>query len=73
MTAILIVGNPIDGYEFFGPFASGDDAAEYMYRIDYDGGDWWVAGLDEPEVVFPEPTIIRDNVPTITAHDIPLF
>jgi hypothetical protein len=40
---VLVVGNPIDGLDFFGPFDSADDAGYYAesHRLDY----WWVKVL----------------------------
>lgn len=50
---VVIVGNPVDGVEIFGPFKTGDEATEWgdshadvgKYR------DWWVVPLTAPDVV----------------------
>ena len=40
---ILITGNPVDGFERYGPFKTGEDAiAAGEDRLD---GDWWIAPL----------------------------
>jgi hypothetical protein len=44
---ILIEGNPLDGYNFYGPFK--DEAAAIAYAgRDPEDTDWWVADLLEP-------------------------
>lgn len=43
---ILITGNPVDGFEYFGPFKTGDDAIAYAETARFDG--WWIAPLQEP-------------------------
>lgn len=48
MKYMLIIGNPTHGFEYVGPFDSGDDAAEYMYRVGDRLADWWVGVLDAP-------------------------
>lgn len=45
--AIIVMGTPVDGFEFIGPFMSSEDAANYADKID--GGDWWITSLDAPE------------------------
>lgn len=44
--AIVVVGNPIDGFQFCGPFASHGEATEYGDDLE---PDWWVAPLRAPE------------------------
>lgn len=40
---ILITGNPVDGFEYFGPFKTGKEAITYgEERL---GNDWWIAPL----------------------------
>lgn len=51
---IIVMGNPVDGFEFIGPFPNAATAAEYGNTDPYtDEGDWWIAPLhaaaDEPE------------------------
>jgi hypothetical protein len=43
---LLIQGNPVDGLRFTGPFADSEDAGAAGER---DGGEWWIAGLQQPE------------------------
>ena len=38
-------GNPINGFRFVSPFATADDAAEPEQDID---DDWWIAELESP-------------------------
>lgn len=40
---ILIIGNPVDGFEYYGPFKTGEEAI--AYGEDRLGGDWWIAPL----------------------------
>lgn len=48
---ILVVGNPVDGLKFYGPFATRDEANEWGDTISREF-DWWVAPLAEsPEAV----------------------
>ena len=45
--AIVVTGNPVDGFTFYGPFPSGQEAVEWADnagRGDCDT-DWWVAPL----------------------------
>lgn len=37
---IIVTGNPVDGFEFYGPFAVLDDDTCNEFE-----GDWWVARL----------------------------
>ena len=48
MNYIICYGNPIDGLTFIGPFEDRDDAVRYAENDIRDGGDWWIAELDEP-------------------------
>lgn len=50
MKYVLVLGNPVTGFSFVGPFDRGDDAAEYMYRTHYEG-DWWIAVMTEPALL----------------------
>ena len=48
MKYIIVVGNPIDGYNFFGPFETTDDAIRFHDdHLDY-GEHWEVAKLKAP-------------------------
>ena len=44
---VLVVGNPIDGLQFVGPFPDHDAAVEYAER--YEDQEWWVTSLDKPK------------------------
>jgi hypothetical protein len=47
---ILIVGDPVDGFIYFGPFSSADEAIERAERCGIKG-DWWttpLVGLEAP-------------------------
>ncbi|UTU07693.1 hypothetical protein CcrC1_gp008 [Caulobacter phage C1] len=46
---ILIVGNPVDGYAYYGPFHDHDDATNYAENTGTEGNPWWVAPLEEAE------------------------
>lgn len=51
--AIIVYGNPIDGFNFRGPFADREEAIRYADNVSNDDGDWWVAELNAP--VWDEP------------------
>lgn len=44
---ILVIGNPIGGITFEGPYNDFDDAREAGESV---GDDWWVAALGAPEL-----------------------
>lgn len=44
---IVITGNPVDGFDYHGPFDEHGDATEFAGRL---GVDWWIAELTAPEV-----------------------
>jgi len=44
---IIMTGNPVDGYKFFGPFP--DLEAAMNHWIDLAEGDWWVVDVERPE------------------------
>lgn len=49
MKHIIVVGNPVEGYEFYGPFESPEDAIRYAdNNLDY-GDHWEIAKLKAPE------------------------
>ena len=49
MKYILISGNPVDGFEYIGPFDGPEAAHEYVENDrDMRDGDWWVHLLQEP-------------------------
>lgn len=41
---IVITGNPVYGFKFFGPYPTRDDAIEAGQW--FDNADWWVAPLE---------------------------
>ena len=46
---IVITGNPVDGYRYYGPYESHDaavQAANGSLRLDID---WWIASLHTEE------------------------
>jgi len=45
---MIISGNPIDGFQHVGPFATAEDAARFGNTLDSDS-DWWIAPLYPPE------------------------
>lgn len=44
--AVIITGNPVDGFSFIGPFPDEDAAREYGENLIPD--DWWVSELETP-------------------------
>lgn len=44
--AVIIKGNPVDGFSCVGPFADRDAAVEYGDTVDTD---WWVLDLEAPD------------------------
>lgn len=50
MAYILITGNPVDGFEYIGPFATAEDAGEHANTDgNIEEGDWWIATIESPE------------------------
>lgn len=46
MNFIIVYGDPVDGFNFVGPFDDRDEAVRYA---EFDvGTDWWIAELDAP-------------------------
>lgn len=43
---VVIVGNPRDGVEIYGPFKTGADAVDYGHSIE---DEWWIAPLQAPK------------------------
>lgn len=43
---ILISGNPVDGFSYYGPFLSSESAINFGDRI-FDG-DWWIVAVEKP-------------------------
>lgn len=42
MQSIIVTGNPIEGFQYWGPFDEFTDAISYQFEGE---GDWWVAGI----------------------------
>jgi hypothetical protein len=51
---ILVVGNPVDGVRFYGPFTTTEQASYYaattFEESDQDNTDWWIAALATPVI-----------------------
>lgn len=46
---IITFGNPVDGFNYCGPFDTADDAVQYANTFD-DDGPWWVVELTPPDL-----------------------
>lgn len=44
---MIVVGNPSEGFEYYGPFDSRTDAVEWA-SDDCEGADWWVIPIKHP-------------------------
>ena len=44
---LVITGNPVDGFFYYGPFDSAEEAIEWA-SVQHDTQDWWIAPLNEP-------------------------
>jgi hypothetical protein len=47
MSAIVIIGNPVQGFNYHGPFDNVEEAADWG-NDNSEGGDWWVTDLHAP-------------------------
>lgn len=45
---IIIAGNPIDGFELYGPFDTHEDAEEWATNAKFNGPDWWTVEPIDP-------------------------
>lgn len=45
---ILVIGNPVDGIIFIGPFDDGEEAVEYA-EVHHKNDEWWMAPIDTPK------------------------
>jgi hypothetical protein len=43
---IIIIGNPVDGFEYIGPFKTGEDAVAWANQDANIDGEWWIAPLE---------------------------
>lgn len=50
MIYIIIYGNPVDGFNFRGPFSSMDAALEYAERHDDYDETWWISSVSAPVI-----------------------
>jgi hypothetical protein len=66
---ILVLGNPIDGFKFEGPFATGSEAIEYGEGR-YPQIEWWTVLLMPPgdEVEQPIAPIMGQNLYCSCGH-----
>lgn len=46
MSNVIMTGNPIDGFQLFGPFTSSEEAAKFTESID--GIELWVLPIQDP-------------------------
>lgn len=45
---IVIMGDPVDGFAYFGPFPDADSAVEWGNTNG--DSDWWITSLHDPEL-----------------------
>ncbi len=45
---LLVVGDPVDGFDYVGPFDSSEQAQEWAQEFT-DGDSWWVVELQSPD------------------------
>lgn len=58
---IIVVGDPVTGIYFVGPFPSEADAREFAEKDRYiRRGTWWVAPMEEPAA--PEPEVTPEGI-----------
>jgi len=48
MQYVILAGNPINGFEVFGPFDSERDASNFANSLE--GGEWWLTLLTSPDI-----------------------
>jgi len=46
---VILIGNPVDGLEFIGPFDDGNEATEYAEVKVHRNKEWWLAEMEAPE------------------------
>lgn len=70
---IVVIGNLCDGFKFYGPFGSFDDAAESPQGREPDS---WVASLGVPTLIFKVGDVVRvksratdDDAGTVVKND----
>jgi hypothetical protein len=47
---ILIVGNPVSGFEYVGPFTTKESVMDYGEN-EYSHQEWWIVSLTQPKGV----------------------
>lgn len=65
--AIIITGNPVDGFQYIGPFASMSEAAASGNTDGDIEADWWIARLDAGKDSLPIP-VAADSILHRTAE-----
>jgi hypothetical protein len=45
---IIITGNPADGFNYWGPYPTAEDASRTADRI-FRSCDWWITNISDPE------------------------
>jgi hypothetical protein len=50
---IIVTGNPVDGFTFYGSFPDREQAAEHA-AINLDGEDWWIAPIEDAGILEEE-------------------
>lgn len=45
---LVITGSPTDGFNYYGPFATSEEAYDAVQNSPLDGFDWWVTDLQSP-------------------------
>ena len=62
MIHILVTGNPVDGFQYVGPF---EDQTAVMLYVDQqrDGIDWWMVELQPPPAEFMPPGLKPTKAP----------
>lgn len=65
---ILVVGNPVDGLQFIGPFGDAEDAFHFADRMNL--SEWWCSSLEDPVDDDPDEVLLApaDAAP---AEDLP--
>lgn len=58
---IIIHGNPVDGFEYIGPFSTNEDAIRYIEEDrDLRQRDAWVAPMHLPDVELTKSEMVRE-------------
>jgi hypothetical protein len=55
-THIVVTGNPVDGFTFYGVFKTAEDANDWA-ELRLNGKEWWVAALVHPTTSKPNRTL----------------